>query len=70
MIVNDVLRYQGLKSKDSNSVPDFAWSRLHNDQPEYFRLGYVHLNALGGVWYEDFSVASTWVIGGDFYYPG
>ncbi|OOQ85698.1 LCCL domain protein [Penicillium brasilianum] len=70
VIVNDVLRYQGFKSKDSASVPDFAWSRRRNNQEEYFRLGYVHLNALGGVWYEDFSAPSTWAIDGNFYYPG
>jgi hypothetical protein len=69
VIVNDVMRYQGFKVKDGDSVPDFAWSRQHNNQPEYFRLGYVHINALGGVWYEDFSVPSTWAIDGDFYYP-
>jgi hypothetical protein len=67
--VNDVMRYRGFKAKDGGSVPDFAWSRQHTNQPEYFRLGYVHINALGGVWYEDFSAPSTWAIDGDFYYP-
>ena len=69
VIVNDVLRYQGFKEKDGGSVPDFAWSRQRQNQPEYFQLGYVHVNALGGVWYEDFSVPSTWAVDGDFYYP-
>ena len=69
VIVNDVLRYQGFKGKDDGSVPDFAWSRQRQNQPEYFQLGYVHVNALGGVWYEDFSVPSTWAVDGDFYYP-
>ncbi|KAF7718801.1 Uncharacterized protein PECH_005870 [Penicillium ucsense] len=69
VIVNDVLRYQGMKAKDNNSVPDFEWSRLQPNQPEYFQLGYVHSNALGGQWYEDFSVPSTWAVSGDFFYP-
>jgi hypothetical protein len=69
VIVNDVLRYQGFKGKDGGPVPDFAWSRQRKNQPEYFQLGYVHVNALGGVWYEDFSVPSTWAVDGDFYYP-
>ena len=69
VIVNDVLRYQGMKVKDNDSVPDFTWSRQRRNQPEYFQLGYVHSNALGGQWYEDFSVPSTWAASGDFFYP-
>ncbi|KAJ5176674.1 uncharacterized protein N7482_002551 [Penicillium canariense] len=69
VIINDVLRYKEFKPKGGGSLPDFSWSRQHDNQPEYFRLGYVHLNALGGVWYEDFSAASTWAVDGNFFYP-
>lgn len=70
VLVNDVQRYQSFKPRDGNSVEEFAWSRRFSKELEYFRFGYVHINALGGVWYEDFSAAATWAIDGNFSYPG
>lgn len=70
VIVNDVLRYQEFKSKDSSSIPALDWKREHSGQEEYFRFGYVHINALGGVWYEDFSDAATWRATGQYLIPG
>lgn len=66
VLVNDVLRYQSLKSKDEDSLPEFVWERRFPDDVEYFRFGYVHANALGGVWYEDFSKAATWAVDGGY----
>ena len=70
VIVNDVLRYQEFKSKDTPSIPALDWKREHSGQEEYFRFGYVHINALGGVWYEDFSDAATWRATGQYIIPG
>lgn len=69
VLVNDVQRYQSLKPKDGNSVPDFEWHRRFPGEIEFFRFGYAHVNPLGGVWYEDFSDAATWTADGDFSYP-
>lgn len=70
VIVNDVLRYQEFKSKDATSIPALDWKREHSGQEEYFRFGWVHINALGGVWYEDFSPAATWRATGQYVIPG
>ncbi|KAJ5280118.1 hypothetical protein N7478_005490 [Penicillium angulare] len=69
VLVNDVQRFQELKPKGSSGVPDFTWERVKPNTEEYFRFGYVHLNALGGVWYEDFSGPSTWKADGNYFYP-
>ncbi|KAJ5947405.1 hypothetical protein N7466_000420 [Penicillium verhagenii] len=68
VIVNDVQRFQQLKGKDQAGVPDFPWTRARPNAIEYFRFGYVHLNSLGGVWYEDFSNPATWMPGGNYSY--
>ncbi|KAJ5099459.1 hypothetical protein N7532_006460 [Penicillium argentinense] len=70
VIINDVLRYQEFRPKDSHTVPPLDWKREHIAQEEYFRFGYVHTNALGGVWYEDFSEAATWRATGQYVIPG
>ncbi|KAJ5709136.1 hypothetical protein N7493_010470 [Penicillium malachiteum] len=70
VIVNDVQRFQELKTKGATSVPDFAWTRVTPKLEEYFRFGYVHVNPLGGVWYEDFSDPSTWMPDGNYSFPG
>lgn len=70
VVVNDVERFHELKPKDGGPVPDFIWARRFPDEIEYFRFGYIHLNALGGIWYEDFSKSSSWMGDGNFFYPG
>ncbi|CAI7606107.1 unnamed protein product [Penicillium pancosmium] len=70
VVVNDVLRYQEFKSNDKSSIPALDWKREHSGQAEYFRFGYVHINALGGVWYEDFSDPATWRATGQYLIPG
>lgn len=69
VLVNDVQRYQNLKPNGGSSVPEFVWDRRFPKEIEYFRFGYVHVNALGGVWYEDFSNPATWAVDGKFHYP-
>lgn len=69
VLVNDVQRFQSLKPKGSSHINDFAWGRRFENEIEYFRFGYVHVNTLGGVWYEDFSESATWATDGNFFYP-
>ncbi|KAJ5524746.1 hypothetical protein N7494_011396 [Penicillium frequentans] len=69
VIVNDVQRFKEMKPKDSAKVPDFAWTRARSNSVEYFRFGYVHINALGGVWYEDFSEPASWTPDGNYTLP-
>jgi hypothetical protein len=59
VLVNDVERFQAFKS-DNGSVDSFSWTRLKAEEPEYFRFGYVQMNALGGLWYEDFTKPVVW----------
>ena len=70
VVINDVERFHGLKERDSGIVPDFTWARRFPKEVEYFRFAYIHLNALGGVWYEDLSASSSWEADGNFFYPG
>lgn len=69
VVVNDVLRFEGLKSNSSQDVDDFAWSRRFDNETEYFRFGYAHARALGGFWYEDFTEPATWAGNGSFSLP-
>ncbi|KAE8152017.1 LCCL domain protein [Aspergillus avenaceus] len=69
VIVNDVERFQAFKS-DNGSVSSFNWTRLKADEPEYFRFGYVQMNALGGIWYEDFTKPVTWDVDGQWNHTG
>jgi hypothetical protein len=69
VLVNDVQRFQSFKPKDSSHVGDFAWGRRFPNEVEYFQFGYVHINTLGGVWYEDFTESATWATDGNFFYP-
>lgn len=69
VVVNDVLRFMSVKSNGSQTVDDFVWRRRFADETEYFRFGYVHTRALGGLWYEDFTDPSTWAANGSFYQP-
>ncbi|KAJ5562688.1 hypothetical protein N7461_001449 [Penicillium sp. DV-2018c] len=69
VMVNDVMRYQAFRPKDGQHLPDFTWSRTYDDELEYFRFGLVHTNALGGLWYEDFSMAAVWGADGNFVFP-
>ncbi|OGM46383.1 LCCL domain protein [Aspergillus bombycis] len=63
VLVNDVERFQAFKS-DNGSVESFNWTRLKVDEPEYFRFGNVKMNALGGLWYEDFTKPVVWEVDG------
>ena len=65
VIVNDVERYRELKPKGSDDVVDFTWQRRFQET-EYFRFGYAHTHAMGGLWFEDFSKASTWSVNGSY----
>lgn len=69
VLVNDVERYRELKPKNGGPLADFEWKRQFHET-EYFRFGYLHLHALGGIWFEDFSKASTWHQDGNYIYPG
>jgi hypothetical protein len=69
VLVNDVQRFNEMKPKDNAGVPDFAWMRARPNLVEYFRFGYVHINALGGVWYEDFSDPASWMPDGNYSLP-
>lgn len=69
VLVNDVQRFQSFKPKGSSHISDFVWGRRFENEIEYFRFGYVHVNTLGGVWYEDFSESATWATDGNFFYP-
>ncbi|KAJ6132289.1 hypothetical protein N7471_007504 [Penicillium samsonianum] len=69
VLVNDVERFQVFRPKDGQPLPDFTWSRTYPHELEYFRFGLVHTNALGGLWYEDFSPPAVWGADGDFVFP-
>jgi hypothetical protein len=69
VLVNDVERFQAFRPKDDTPLPDFTWARTNPSEVEYFRFGYVHSKALGGLWYEDFSPPATWKADGDFVFP-
>ena len=62
VLVNDVERFQSFTGKDG-SIDPFNWTR-ENDEPQFFRFGYVKMSSLGGVWYEDFSAPAVWDIDG------
>ncbi|KAJ5867536.1 hypothetical protein N7534_002089 [Penicillium rubens] len=66
VLVNDVERFQVFRPKDGQHLPDFTWSRTYPNELEYFRFGFVHTNALGGLWYEDFSPPAVWGVDGNF----
>lgn len=59
VLVNDVARFQAFKA-DNGTVESFSWRRHKTGEPEYFRFGFLKMNALGGIWYEDFSRPATW----------
>jgi hypothetical protein len=69
VLVNDVERFQVFRPKDGQHLPDFTWSRTYPNELEYFRFGFVHTNALGGLWYEDFSPPAVWGVDGNFAFP-
>ncbi|KAJ5319122.1 uncharacterized protein N7506_011826 [Penicillium brevicompactum] len=69
VLVNDVERFQTFRPKDDKPLPDFTWTRTNPNELEYFRFGYVHSKALGGLWYEDFSPPATWNADGNFVFP-
>ncbi|CAG8422680.1 unnamed protein product [Penicillium salamii] len=69
VLVNDVERFQAFRPKGDKPLPDFTWTRTNPNELEYFRFGYVHSKALGGLWYEDFSPPATWNADGNFVFP-
>ena len=58
-LVNDVERFSSFR-KDDGSIDSFNWTRIEDDEPEYFRFAYIKMRQLGGIWYEDFSKPATW----------
>ncbi|KAL4877523.1 LCCL domain-containing protein [Aspergillus karnatakaensis] len=64
VIVNDVERYHAFRADgtagENVTIPDWNWTRVESNVPEYFRFGFVRLNAMGGFWYEDFSSPIVW----------
>ncbi|KAJ5833429.1 hypothetical protein N7474_001740 [Penicillium riverlandense] len=69
VLINDVERFHALRPKGDTSVPEFEWTRQHEGEPEFFRFGFIRINALGGVWYEDFSDAAVWDVDGSWVPP-
>jgi hypothetical protein len=65
VLVNDVERFHAFRSGDG-SVESFNWTRRRAEEPEYFRFGYMKMNALGGVWYEDFTKPVVWDVDGSW----
>ncbi|GFG28003.1 LCCL domain protein [Aspergillus udagawae] len=65
VLVNDVERFYAFRSGDG-SVESFNWTRRRAEDPEYFRFGYIKVNALGGVWYEDFTKPVVWDVDGSW----
>ncbi|EDP51606.1 hypothetical protein KXW98_007304 [Aspergillus fumigatus] len=65
VLVNDVERFRAFRSGDG-SVESFNWTRRRAEEPEYFRFGYIKLNALGGLWYEDFTKPVVWDVDGSW----
>ena len=68
VLVNDVERFRTFKS-DDGTLDSFNWTRHMANEPEYFRFGYIQVNALGGIWYEDFTTPATWEAGGEWHPP-
>lgn len=66
--VNDVLRFQGVKPEDGQ-VLEFDWRRRFENEIEYFRFAYLHMNVIRGAWFEDFTDAIVWQVNGSFTYP-
>ena len=67
VVVNDVLRFGGLKTYNGQDVADFAWHRRFAYEIECFRFGYVHTRALGAVWYGDSTEPALWAVNGSFF---
>jgi len=59
VLVNDVERFLGFREEDGK-VDSFNWTRQREGDAEYFRFGFIKLNALGGFWYEDFTDPVIW----------
>ncbi|KAL2820497.1 LCCL domain-containing protein, partial [Aspergillus cavernicola] len=66
VLINDVERFHAFRSDgaDDVKIPNWNWTRVRDEDPEYFRFGYIKENALGGFWYEDFTSPVTWSAGG------
>ncbi|KAL4788688.1 LCCL domain-containing protein [Aspergillus varians] len=62
VLVNDVERFHAFRTDGAADVniPNWNWSRVQLDDPEYFRFGFIKENALGGFWYEDFTDPVLW----------
>lgn len=81
VIVNDVLRFRSFRpskkvGKESSygdhsignttEIATFNWTRRVIDEPEYFRFGFVNVNAMGGIGYEDFTDPAVWEANGEW----
>ncbi|KAL4808711.1 LCCL domain-containing protein [Aspergillus unguis] len=62
VIVNDVERFHAFRTDGALdlTLPDWNWTRVESEDPEFFRFGYIKENALGGFWYEDFTRPVEW----------
>ncbi|OCT48793.1 LCCL domain protein [Cladophialophora carrionii] len=65
VLVNDVQRFVAFEPDDMS----FNWTRLVDNEPEFFRFGYVNHLQLGGEWYADFTAPGQWLSNGT-YVPG
>jgi hypothetical protein len=76
VLVNDVERFRAYRYDEDGSNGEseggggaptpFHWTRLREEDPEYFRFGYMKTKSLGGIWYEDFTKAGTWQTDGSW----
>jgi hypothetical protein len=66
VIINDVERFHAFRADGAKeiTIPNWNWTRVLSDEPEYFRFGYLKENAMGGFWYEDFTKPITWASDG------
>ncbi|KKA19137.1 hypothetical protein T310_6901 [Rasamsonia emersonii CBS 393.64] len=68
VLVNDVERFRAYRENESESdaATPFHWTRLRANETEFFRFGYFKTRDLGGIWYEDFTKAGTWLADGSW----
>lgn len=60
VLVNDVQRAVTFEPDDTT----FRWTRLVDNEPEFFRFGYVSRLQFGGEWYADFTSPGQWLANG------
>ncbi|KIW65126.1 hypothetical protein PV04_07409 [Phialophora macrospora] len=63
VLVNDVQRFLAFQPEDDMS---FNWTRSVDQEPEFFRFGYVSRLHLRGEWYADFTAPAQWLSNGSW----